>query len=372
MSKFLKFIVHFVIICTIGIVLGLALPPFFGVTTVIVDSPDKVTNLAMGSVTYAIPVKTEEVNAGAPIIVRDEEGTYRYNLVSVDRATNTGVVIDPDASASQNINVSVKNWVPKVVVTIPLIGYLLTATESTEGMIVLGLVLLFLIILYVIAELWKKPETLDEYEDLQGDRRYLKTSKELKMEEKARERRMQEEDRELLYGEKARRKKAKKEQRKKIHTGGFVDEIYEDDLEEETESRPVRRQASKVQPENMQAAASEAHELLKKEIAAATAEEPADDYEDIPDNLTERLPSFRELQEERERLRREEEMWEEEEEELAEIQKLAMPAWTASQLADRAKKAGDAPDIVRDSITKVTLFDYSDIIGEEDLESEED
>ena len=362
MSKFLKFIVHFVIICTIGIVLGLALPPFFGVTTVIVDSPDKVTNLAMGSVTYAIPVKTEEVNAGTPIIVRDEEGTYRYNLVSVDRATNTGVVIDPDASASQNINVSVKNWVPKVVVTIPLIGYLLTATESTEGMIVLGLVLLFLIILYVIAELWKKPETLDEYEDLQGDRRYLKTSKELKMEEKARERRMQEEDRELLYGEKARRKKAKKEQRKKIHTGGFVDEIYEDDLEEETESRPVRRQAAKVQPENMQAAASEAHELLKKEIAAATAEEPADDYEDIPDNLTERLPSFRELQEERARLRREEEMWEEEEEELAEIQKLAMPAWTASQLADRAKKAGDAPDIVRDSITKVTLFDYSDIM----------
>ena len=66
---------------------------------------------------------------------------------------------------------------------------------------------------------------------------------------------MQEEDRELLYGEKARRKKAKKEQRKKIHTGGFVDEIYEDDLEE-GESRPVRRQAAKVQPENMQAAAA--------------------------------------------------------------------------------------------------------------------
>ena len=38
MSKFLKFIVHFVIICTIAIVLGLALPPFFGVKTVIVDN----------------------------------------------------------------------------------------------------------------------------------------------------------------------------------------------------------------------------------------------------------------------------------------------------------------------------------------------
>lgn len=29
----------------------------------------------------------------------------------------------------------------------------------------------------------------------------------------------------------------------------------------------------------------------------------------------------------------------------------------------KQEKAGDAPDIVRDSITKVTLFDYSDIIG---------
>ena len=53
-----------------------------------------------------------------------------------------------------------------------------------------------------------------------------------------------------------------------------------------------------------------------------------------------------------------------------EIKKLAIPHYTASQLADKARKAGDAPDIVRDSITKVTLFDYSDIIGG-DEESEE-
>lgn len=375
MSKFLKFIVHFVIVCTIAIVLGLVLPPFFGITTVIVDKPDKETNLSMGSVTYAIPVKTEEVNAGSPIIVNDEEGTYRYNLISVDRTTNTGVVIDPEAAASESINVSVKNWVPKVVITIPLIGYLLAATESTEGLIAIVLVILFLIILYVVAELCKKPETLEEYEDLQGDRRYLKTEKELRMEDKARERRMQEEDRELLYGDKTRRKKAKKEEkekRKKILTGGFVDEIYEDDLEEDRpqysekcEHTSETVQEQEIQPENMQAAATEAHELLKKEIAAATAEQ-----EDIPDNLTERLPSFRELQQERARMRREEER--EEEEMPVEIKKLAMPVLTASQLADKARKAGDTPDIVRDSITKVTLFDYSDIIGADEEECEEE
>lgn len=379
MSKFLKFIVHFVIVCTIILVLGLALPPFFGINTVIVDKQDTDTNLPMGSVTYAVPVRTEEINAGAPILVKDGEGTYRYNLVSVDTAASTGVVIDPEAAASENINVSVRNWVPKIVFTLPFAGYLLAATQSTEGMIAIVLVVIFLIILYVIAELFKKPEALDEYEDLQGDRRYLKTQKELKMEEKARERRMQEEDRELLYGERERRKRAKKEEKerkKKIRTGGFVDEIYEEDLEEE---RPVKReraakpaQEKEIQPENMQAAASEAHELLKKEIAAATAEEPPADLDDIPDNLTERLPSFRELQEERARMRREEEAWEEAEEEQVEIKKMAMPVWTASQLADKAKKEGDAPDIVRDSITKVTLFDYSDIVGGETPENEEE
>ena len=136
MSKFLKFIVHFVIICTIILILGMALPPFFGVSTVIVDSSDKVTNLPMGSVTYAIPVRTEEVKnvPGTPLLVKKESATYRYNLVSIGD-NNIGTVIDPTVAEQSNISVSVKNWVPKVVVTIPFAGYVLTATESTEGLI---------------------------------------------------------------------------------------------------------------------------------------------------------------------------------------------------------------------------------------------
>ena len=146
MSKFLKFIVHFAVICTIVCVLGLALPPFFGVRTVIMDSTDKATNLPLGSVTYAIPVRTEEVTAGSPILVQEDGKTYKYNLVSVNKENNTGTVIDTTTSAQESITVSVKNWVPKIVITIPFVGYLLVATESVEGLIVLGLVILFLII----------------------------------------------------------------------------------------------------------------------------------------------------------------------------------------------------------------------------------
>ena len=360
MSKFLKFIVHFVIICTIACILGLALPPFFGVRTVIMDTSDKATNLPLGSVTYAIPVRTEEVAAGTPILVQEDSKTYKYNLVSVNRENNTGTVIDTSTSAQENITVSIKNWVPKVVITIPLMGYLLVATESIEGLIVLGLVILFLIILYVIAELWKK-EPEDEYEDYQGDTRKVKTSKELKAEEKAREKRMKQEDRELLNGEKEKKKRNKKEEkkRKKIRTGGFVDEVYEDDFEDEPEA-----EEESIQPSvKVQAATSEAHELLKKEIAAATADETLDEAEEDeeePEQVTvpDSFPDEEDFEEEPE------------EEAPVEIKKLAIPRRSASQLANRARKAGDAPDIVRDSITKVTLFDYSDIIAGEDDDEE--
>ena len=185
----------------------------------------------------------------------------------------------------------------------------------------------------------------------------MKSSRELKAEEKARAKRMKQEDKELLQDAKEKKKKSKKEEKKKrkIRTGGFVDEIDEDDLDDEPEEtvRPAG---------NVQAATSEAHELLKKEIAAATAEEETEtpeSYSEISGEPAESTVSEEEFPEE-----------EIEEEPPVEIKKLAIPRRTASQLANRARKEGDAPDVVRDSVTKVTLFDYSDIIGGDEEEEE--
>ncbi|MDO4308302.1 MAG: hypothetical protein Q4C77_15895 [Eubacteriales bacterium] len=349
MSKFLKFIVHFVVICTILCVVALAVPPFLGITTEIMDDSGAETNLTLGSVTYAIPAKVEEVSAGTPILVQGESGVYRYNIVSLDLENHTGVVIDSKASGSETVNVAIKNRVPKVVITVPYLGYLLIATESVEGLIILGLAVLFLIILYVIAELWKK-EPADEYDEDEEDTSYIKSAKELKREEKERERRMREEDRQLLKSEKTRKKEEKKK-RKIIKTGGFVDEVYEDELEEE----PPRRRA------NVQSATSEAHELLKKEIAAATAEEPE---KPAPKKTRKAAPA----QEKARKSAKPKKAPVKKEVPPAEVKKMAIPVRSAAQLADMAKQEGDAPDIVKDGITKVTLFDYSDIIGEFDEE----
>ena len=375
MSKVLKFIVHLVVICTLICVLGLVLPPFFGVRTVIVDKSDSATNLPVGSVTYAIPEKSSEITVGTPILVEKDSKTYKYTITNIDASKGTGTVTDQSVSGDKTLTIKVGDYVPKVVITIGYVGYLLVATESIEGLIILGLVVLFLIILYVIAELWKK-EPEDEYEDLQGDTRHVKTSKELKMEEKARARKMKEEDKELLYGEKEKKKRAKKEEkikRKKIRTGGFVDEIYEDDLESEKHEQPK-------QPATVQTATSEAHELLKKEIAAATADEPmkAEEPEEQikPEEIMSRglvsgktemiVPQVKEQLRQMMTDSERQPVEASEDEEPEEIKRMVIPAWSAAQIAETAKKQGDAPDIVRDDVTKVTLFDYSDIIADEE------
>ena len=53
-----------------------------------------------------------------------------------------------------------------------------------------------------------------------------------------------------------------------------------------------------------------------------------------------------------------------EKEEHKEIKKLAIPRYSASQLARNAKMAGDNPEVIKDEITDVTMFDYSDIFAE--------
>ena len=97
MSKVLKFIVHFVVICTILSILALALPPFFGVTTEIRDHADQESNLPMGSVTYAIPVKSSEMTVGDRILAQKDDNAWRYDIASIDLASGTGTAVNPDA-----------------------------------------------------------------------------------------------------------------------------------------------------------------------------------------------------------------------------------------------------------------------------------
>ena len=175
MSKFLKFIVHFIVICTIVCVVGLAVPPFLGITTEIMDDSGKETNLPMGSVTYAIPVKIKEAAVGDSILYQTDSKAYRYMITEMDKKNHIFKVIDSSDKDAEPVAVEVKDYIPKVVITVGYAGYLLLATESIEGLIILGLAVLFLVILYIVAELLKKepqdPDMLRARRNLREKRR---------------------------------------------------------------------------------------------------------------------------------------------------------------------------------------------------------
>lgn len=122
-------------------------------------------------------------------------------------------MVDSTDKDAEPITVEVKKYIPKVVITIGYVGYLLTATESIEGLIILGLAVLFLIILYIVAELLKK-EPQDDYDDTDTEPGYVKSKKELKKEEKAREKRYKEEERQIKKEERARKKEKRRRERK--------------------------------------------------------------------------------------------------------------------------------------------------------------
>ncbi|MDO4518761.1 MAG: hypothetical protein Q4B47_00465 [Eubacteriales bacterium] len=310
------------------------------------DNDEKITNLPMGSVTYAIPVKAEEISTGDSILAEEDSLTYRYRVYSLDIPNHRGTVYNSITSGSEPITVSIREYLPKVIVTLPVLGYLLIAFKTTEGLMVAGLGVLALIILYVLSEILRKDPEKEDAGETEDDSAPVKSKKELKREEKERAIRLKEEEERLRLEEK-KAKKAKKKQKadkKMIRTGGFIDEIEDEDAENE---------AVPAEEQTIQTAASEAHEVLKKEIAAATAEEtpqlettPADKTRDVASEVKSQLK-----QEMTEEVLTPEE-----------IGKLAIPVLTASKLAEQAKQAGDNPELIRDDITEVSLLDYSDII----------
>ena len=106
MSKFLKFIVHFIVICTIVCVVGLAVPPFLGITTEIMDDSGKETNLPMGSVTYAIPVKIKEAAVGDSILYQTDSKAYRYMITEMDKKNHIFKVIDSSDKDAEPVAVN--------------------------------------------------------------------------------------------------------------------------------------------------------------------------------------------------------------------------------------------------------------------------
>lgn len=349
MSKLLKVIVNTLLLLAILSAGALVIPPFAGITTLVSDGMGN-TNISRGAVTYAKKTDTSSVATGDKILVDDNSGKYIYTIQSLDTAAGTASV--KNVISGDTTEITVKATVSKVIITIPVIGFLSMAAQSREGIMIIGLAILFLVILFILSEVWKRDEEEDEEEDEDEDDE--KASEELRSRKKAAlEEKKKREEQEMIEQLRAADQKTAEEEKQ--------DEFEIPDLEEEETEQVsfntvdlqnlVRGEETEEIPE-----AVEETEIVEEAAAEETAEEVTEETEETESAEPETVEEIEEFEETIE------EPEEEPEPEPSEPIELAMPVYTAEELLQKAHAAGDDPKVIEDPATGITILDYSDIL----------
>lgn len=353
MSKLLKVIVNTLLLLAILSAGALVIPPFAGITTLVSDGMGN-TNISRGAVTYAKKTDTSSVAAGDKILVDDNSGKYIYTIQSLDTAAGTASV--KNVISGDTTEITVRATVSKVIVTIPVIGFLSMAAQSREGIMIIGLAILFLVILFILSEVWKRDEEEDEEEEdeEEEDEDDEKASEELHSRKKAAlEEKKKREEQEMTEQLRAADQKTAEEEKQ--------DEFEIPDLEEEGTEQVsfhtvdlqnlVRGEETEEIPE-----AVEETEIVEEAAAEETAEEVTEETEETESAEPETVEEIEEFEETIE------EPEEEPEPEPSEPIELAMPVYTAEELLQKAHAAGDDPKVIEDPATGITILDYSDIL----------
>lgn len=353
MSKLLKVIVNTLLLLAILSAGALVVPPFAGITTLVSDGMGN-TNISRGAVTYAKKTDTSSAATGDKILVDDNSGKYIYTIQSLDIAAGTASV--KNVISGDTTEITVRATVSKVIVTIPVIGFLSMAAQSREGIMIIGLAILFLVILFILSEVWKRDEEEDEEEE-EEDEDDEKASEELRSRKKAAlvEKKKREEQ-EMTEQLRAADQKTAEEEKQ--------DEFEIPDLEEEGTEQVsfntvdlqnlVRGEETEEIPE-----AVEETEIVEEAAAEETAEEVTEETEETEETESAEPETVEEIEEFEETI---EEPEEEPEPEPSEPIELAMPVYTAEELLQKAHAAGDDPKVIEDPATGITILDYSDIL----------
>ena len=343
MSKLLKVIVNTLLLLAILSAGALVIPPFAGITTLVSDGMGN-TNISRGAVTYAKKTDTSSVATGEKILVDDNSGKYIYTIQSLDTAAGTASV--KNVISGDTTEITVRATVSKVIVTIPVIGFLSMAAQSREGIMIIGLAILFLVILFILSEVWKREEEEDEDDEKASEE--LRSRKKAALEEKKKR-----EEQEMTEQLRAADQKTAEEENQ--------DEFEIPDLEEEETEQVsfhtvdlqnlVRGEETEEIPE-----AVEETEIVEEAAAEETAEEVTEETEETESAEPETVEEIEEFEETIE------EPEEEPEPEPSEPIELAMPVYTAEELLQKAHAAGDDPKVIEDPATGITILDYSDIL----------
>lgn len=417
MSKFLKAIVNIVLLVAILSAGALLIPPLLGVTTKVSDGTGN-TNLSRGSVTYATSAQATELEVGDRILQEDSNGSYIYTVSSIAADTSTYTVTDEVSGNTTDLQLT--GGVQKVALTVPVIGMLSLTLQSREGIIILGLCVAFLIILFILSEVWRKDDDEDEDEDEEEDadeaeedsdeeeEKPLSRKEKRRLKKEARRKAKEAEEEEDVEEDEQKPVKESAEtetelEQDEILTAAAVseeaaeteeDEMIIRDLEEEPEESTVvdtgHLKAAPMQEEKEEilevlgeaapkkSVEEEEAEALERSLAEAVGELLNEEENETPsadvtatakeetenkdNNIEETTETDSEETEETEEIASAESEEPQEEPSEEEPIELAIPIHTAEELLKKAEEAGDHPEVIEDKETGVTILDYSDIL----------
>lgn len=326
MSKLLKVIVNTLLLLAILSAGALVIPPFAGITTLVSDGMGN-TNISRGAVTYAKKTDTSSVATGDKILVDDNSGKYIYTIQSLDTAAGTASV--KNVISGDTTEITVRATVSKVIVTIPVIGFLSMAAQSREGIMIIGLAILFLVILFILSEVWKRDEEEDEEEEEEDE----------------------DEDDEKASEELRSRKKAALEEKKKREEQEMTEQLRAADQKTAEEEKQDEFEIPDLEEEGTEQVSF--HTVDLQNLVRGEETEETEETESAEPETVEEIEEFEETIEEPE---------EEPEPEPSEPIELAMPVYTAEELLQKAHAAGDDPKVIEDPATGITILDYSDIL----------
>lgn len=400
MSRFLKIIVNLVVLAAILVAAALLVPPFAGVDTVMNDNTETDTNLPIGSVAYGKTVRASSLKKGDRIIYSEGASDHIYEITDMDPSAGAYKVKDVYNKNSDEETLTIQKTVPKLVLVVPFIGYAAIALQSIEGLVVIGLGIVFLIILFILSEVWRKDKEEDEEEDEEE-------------EEEDEEEEDDDEEEEQLSRRERRRLKKEEKRRRKLERKGMLEEEDEEEDEEEVQEAgaPVQEEqdfdeamkdamssiamgvANVSQPEQVEDATimmpdpKAVEEALSAPIEEMEAPESSEPEPQLPEeDTTIREPMEEETEEQAPSSQEEgaaegyqegqtqeilpgviQEIQEEVPDEGEEQKPVYDPnavlkAPTVEELLAKAQAAGEAPDIKEDKDNDVTLLDYSKLL----------
>ena len=175
MKWLLKIPVYILSVLSVVVAMGILVPKLvFNIEPLYVQSGSMSPTIPTGSLVFAVPVGDgDEIEVGDVIAytinAKSEKVTHR--VVEVDRE-NRRLVVKGDANDVKDpVPVIYENVVGVIRVHVPLVGYAFGYVQQTEGMIIMGTVIVALILLILLSgsgeEEDEEAELLEEVATLQ-------------------------------------------------------------------------------------------------------------------------------------------------------------------------------------------------------------